>query len=202
MGIATTAINAAGLLARQVSTTLLRATDGRDVLLNTPDGWEVEQPWLWWTGTGGPWGNPIPGANGYAAWWGIPAVARCTSLISDTLCGPAVAGVARHRAAGDPGLDRGPAGACGWMGGSSTPRRWRMRGWSWMDFWTQWITSALWFGDGYVYVPQRDAYGAPKPPLWVLHPLDVDISRRPVLWSATRCWTPARSSTCAAWSRS
>ncbi len=48
------------------------ATEGRDVLYNSPDGWEVEQPWLWWgqggDGDGGPWpgalGSPIPGAGG------------------------------------------------------------------------------------------------------------------------------------------
>jgi HK97 family phage portal protein len=44
-----------------------------------------------------------------------------------------------------------------------------------VEFWAQWITSALWFGDGYLYVPVRDAAGQPKPPLWVLHPHDVEI---------------------------
>ena len=29
---------------------MLYATDGRDILHNDPDGWEISQPWLWWTG--------------------------------------------------------------------------------------------------------------------------------------------------------
>jgi HK97 family phage portal protein len=33
----------------------------------------------------------------------------------------------------------------------------------------------LWFGDGYVYAPVRDVAGAPKPPLWQLHPHHVTI---------------------------
>ena len=44
-----------------------------------------------------------------------------------------------------------------------------------VDFWCQWILAALWWGDGFVYVPVRDAGGAPKPPLWQLNPEDVDI---------------------------
>jgi HK97 family phage portal protein len=44
-----------------------------------------------------------------------------------------------------------------------------------VDFWGQWIQSALWFGDGFVFVPGRDDSGAPKPPLYVLHPLDVEV---------------------------
>ena len=44
-----------------------------------------------------------------------------------------------------------------------------------VDFWGQWILSALWWGDGFIYVPARDFEGAPKPPLWVLHPDDVEV---------------------------
>jgi len=44
-----------------------------------------------------------------------------------------------------------------------------------VDFWAQWLLSALWFGDGFVYVPTRDVSGAPSPPLWVLHPADVEL---------------------------
>lgn len=174
MGLASTAINAAGLLARQVSSTLLRATDGRDVLLNSPDGWEVEQPWLWWTGNGGPIGHPIPGATPWAQWAGIPAVSRATSLIVDTL-----AALPWRVLRGTETLPTPD-----WI---ADPQALRLDGrivdasqvadarWSWMDFWAQWIVSALWFGDGYVYVPARDAFGAPRPPLYVLHPEDVRI---------------------------
>jgi HK97 family phage portal protein len=44
-----------------------------------------------------------------------------------------------------------------------------------VEFWSNWIIAALWLGDGYVYAPVRDSSGAPKPPLWQFHPLDVDI---------------------------
>ena len=33
-----------------------------------------------------------------------------------------------------------------------------------VEFWANWIVAALWFGDGYLYVPVRDEAGAPKPP--------------------------------------
>ena len=49
--------------------------------------------------------------------------------------------------------------------------------WSWMDFWSQWLTSAFWFGDGYVWAPMRDTTGAPMPPMWVLNPNDVKIDQ-------------------------
>jgi len=43
------------------------------------------------------------------------------------------------------------------------------------EFWANWVCSALWWGDGYVYVPVRDAAGQPVPPIWGLHPHDVTI---------------------------
>lgn len=73
---------------------LLYATDGRDILHNAPAGWEIDQPWLWWDGpaggdgTGGPFGNPPPGAD--QPWTQgrvLPAMARCRSLICDVLAG-------------------------------------------------------------------------------------------------------------------
>lgn len=75
---------------------LFTATDGRDILQNTPDGWEIDRPWLWWDGpadsgdgTGGPWGNPPPGADTPWSFGSstIPAMARCRSLICDVLAG-------------------------------------------------------------------------------------------------------------------
>src|SRR5262245_57510910 len=68
------------------------ATDGRDVLINDPDGWEVDQPWLWWLGpaggdgTGGPYGNPLTPNDPMGAGT-LPAVSRCTSIICDTIAG-------------------------------------------------------------------------------------------------------------------
>ena len=156
------------------------ATDGRDILANTPDGWEVERPWLWWTGpangdgTGGPFGNPPPYADDDPTGArSLPAVSRCTSIIVDT-----IAGLPWNVRRGWELLER-PA----WV---EDPQALRQDGrivgasvdevrLSAVEFWTQWLCSALWFGDGFVYVPVRDTAGAPKPPLWILHPHDVAI---------------------------
>jgi HK97 family phage portal protein len=170
-----------GLAVRQITSNLLHATDGRDVLFNSPDGWEVEQPWLWWTGpnggsTLGPVGHPLPGAgNPASGTGGIPAVARATGLIVDT-----IGTLPMHVYRGD--TERLPTPS--WMAdpqalrldgrvvdtsGHSDPRL------SNVDFWCEWIRSALWWGDGFIYAPVRDATGAPKPPLWILHPDDVEL---------------------------
>lgn len=161
---------------RALRGSVLYATDGRDVLHNSPDGWEVEQPWLWWTGSGGPFGNPIPGAGGgWQTYSSIPAVDRCTSLVVDTL-----SGLPWHIYRGDTNRLGTPA----WI---DDPQGLRLDGrvldtaavdeirLSAVDFWGQWILSALWFGDGFVWAPRRDDSGAPKPPLYVLHPADVEI---------------------------
>ena len=163
---------------RQISTNILRATDGRDVLVNSPDGWEVEQPWLWWQGPGngtlGPFGHPIPGAGG-SGYGAIPAVSRASNLIVDTIV-MLPWHVYRDETERLPTPD--------WIG---DPQALRLDGrvvdpgavddtrQSRFDFWSQWLLSALWFGDGFVYVPTRDVTGAPKPPLWVLHPHDVEL---------------------------
>ena len=170
----------AGLALRNIRGSLLTATDGRDVLDNTPDGWEVEQPWLWWmgpagtSGTGGPFGNPIPGANTPPG-TGIPAVHRATGIIVNTL-----AALPWHVYRDK--TERLPTPA--WI---DDPQALRLDGrvvdtasvnetrWSSVDVWGQWILSALWWGDGFIYVPSRDITGAPKPPLWVLHPDDVKV---------------------------
>ena len=157
------------------------ATDGRDILHNDPDGWEVSQPWLWWTGpaggdgTGGPFGNPPPGADGTGVVSTIPAVARCTSIICDT-----IAGLPWHIFRDDYEQLATPA----WI---EDPQALRVDGrvvdpgvledvrLSAVEFWTNWITAALWFGDGFLYVPVRDEMGAPKPPIWQIHPRHVKI---------------------------
>ena len=174
-----------GLALRQFAQNVLTATDGRDVLHNDPDGWEVDQPWLWWAGpaggggTLGPFGNPIPGAGpgpGIAGFTGIPGVARSSSIITDTL-----ATLPWHVYRGD--TERLPTPD--WLddpqalrldgrvvGGSSDETRWSV-----VDYWGQWILSALWWGDGFAYVPSRGANGQPAPPLWLLHPADVVVEK-------------------------
>jgi len=165
---------------RSLRGNLLTATDGRDVLLNSPDGWEVDQPWLWWlgpaggNGTGGPFGNPIPGAWGGVGFANLPAVARATSLVVDTI---STMPWQVYR-----GVERLPTPT--WI---ADPQALRLDGRvvdtgsvhdariSNVDFWGQWILAALWFGDGFIYAPNRDATGAPQPPMWNLHPADVAI---------------------------
>jgi HK97 family phage portal protein len=163
-----------------MSSNILHATDMKDVLHNSPDGWEVEQPWLQWTGNGnGPtvFGNPIPGANGATVYGGIPAVDRATQLIVGTLA-TLPWRVYRNETERLPTPD--------WI---SDPQALRLDGrvvdpadvndtrMSSVDFWGQWILNALWWGDGFVYCPpgSRDVNGAPKPPLFLLHPFDVEL---------------------------
>jgi len=172
-----------GLALRALRGNILTATDGRDVLHNSPDGWEVEQPWLYWlgpaggNGTGGPWGNPIPGALAGAAFGAsIPAVARATGLIVDT-----ISTLPWHAYRDDTEKLTTPT----WI---ADPQALRLDGrvvdttqlvdarLSRVDFWSDWIRAALWWGDGFVYVPVRDQAGAPKPPLWQLHPDLVTIT--------------------------
>lgn len=153
------------------------ATDGRDVLENTPDGWEVDAPWLWWTGpaggdgTGGPFGNPLDGSNVRGT--SLPAVNRCTSLICDTIAGlpwDVVRGEYERLPRPDWISDPQATRLDGRVVDTGTLAAGRL---SAVEFWSQWITAALWYGDGYLYVPVRDTTGAPKPPLWQLHPNDV-----------------------------
>lgn len=171
---------------QQIGVQLLTATDGRDMLVNDPDGWEIDQPFLWWMGpgdpndpggTGGPLGNPPPGAGNpaYAART-LSGVSRCTSIICDTTAGlpwlvmrgteqlPTPTWITDPQAKRLDG--RNPAAAAGLL------PDWRLTA---VEFWSQWIRYALWLGDGYVYAPVRDSSGAPQPPLWQLHPGAVKI---------------------------
>lgn len=173
--MAVTLADRSRLALRALVANVLRGTDGRDVLLNSPDGWEVDQPWLWWTG-GGPIGHPIPGAGDPTGFSSIPAVSHATNLIVDT-----IAALPRHVYRDD--TERLPTPT--WI---ADPQALRLDGrvidqgigldatrMSDVDFWGQWFLAALWYGDGFVYVPQRDAAGAPKPPLWQFHPDAVEI---------------------------
>jgi HK97 family phage portal protein len=124
-------------------------------------------------------GNPIPGAGspGELAIGGLPAASRATSLIVDTL-----AGLPWHVFRGDYEKLTKPA----WL---EDPQALRLDGrvvdaesaaqvrLSAVEFWANWITAALWYGDGYIYVRDRDAQGAPKPPLWQFWPDEVRIDQ-------------------------
>lgn len=169
---------------------LLYATDGRDILQNTPDGWEVDQPWLWWDGpagaddgTGGPWGNPPPGADGIAFAGGgtLPAMARCRALIADAL-----AGVPFHVYRGRERLTT-PTWILDPQGLSNDARVLsgvRNVALSAVEFWSSVFVSAVELGEGIVYSPALDDQGNYDPtrkfgtgdaPCFVINPRDVEI---------------------------
>lgn len=173
---------------RQGGLSIHTGTDaGRDVLLNSPDGWVLSEPWRWWDGPaddhGGmdsgsgrlifPVGNPPPGA-------GMPlrlpaAVTRCTALIADTLAGMPWQVYREY--------DKLPAPD--WITDPQARRLdqrilggpvpdWRV---TTFEFRSRMIRSMLWSatGEAMVYVPSRTAAGAPAPPLWLINPDDVGI---------------------------
>jgi HK97 family phage portal protein len=171
------------------------ATDGREILLNDPDGWEVDQPWLWWDGpaggdgTGGPWGNPPPGAE-FAApslyGMSLPVVTRCTQLTAES-----IAGMPWKTYRG-----RDNTSPPTWI---TDPQLQRMDGripgiefllpvrFSPVEFWAQAITSYLWWGEAMIYTPrERDDDGQPTgrivAPLYALHPAKVDLDEDTGQW--------------------
>jgi len=155
-----------------------------DLLMNSPDGWVIDNPELSWLGSDqwvpmGPGGRAlgmaIPEAVPVTAEGGLlPAISRATSLIVDSLSGvpwEVVRGrdtLPSPRWVSDPQLSRPDMRLTDWSAEGVSPL-------SPVSFWAEVIMSALWHGDGFVYCPQRDAAGSPMPPLFVLHPLLVDV---------------------------
>jgi len=163
---------------------------GGDILLNDPDGWMIERPDLHWLGPDtlnqllaqGRAGTGY--ANDEAAWGtleqgggGFPAITRATSLICDTLGGVPMEVIrgretlASPRWLADPQLarpdERIPAHNA--RGTGIAPL-------SGVAFWTQAFVCALWYGDAFIWVPQRDlTTGQPIPPIHSLHPLLIDV---------------------------
>lgn len=154
------------------------ATDyGRDILINSPDGWEHDRQYMWWVdGPGGGsqtgFGNPPPDAR-FTGAEALPAVLRCTAIIADTIAGlpwRVYRGFDQQptpRFIADPQLLRmdrrifdGPIVADAMSS---------------VEFWTQWFTSALWFGDGIAYAHDLDAFGQLAPPLSLLDPSTITI---------------------------
>ena len=54
-----------------------------------------------------------------------------------------------------------------------------------VDFWSNWLTDALWWGDGLIWAPNRDSDGAPRPPMALIHPFDWSVPRAAPTTSAT-----------------
>jgi HK97 family phage portal protein len=162
------------------------ATDGRDILWNDPDGWEVDQPWLWYDGPAdgspGPWGNPPPGAeHGAPSMRGtsLPAVTRCISLIADKI---ASMPWKTYR-------DREQLVSPGWIVDPQAARRdGRTRAadvpgvrFSNVEFWQQYLTSYLLCGEGIAYTPRvLDEAGEPTgeiiAPIYVINPAHVELN--------------------------
>lgn len=161
------------------------ATDGRDILINDPDGWEVDQPWLWYDGPAdgspGPWGNPPPGAEfgaPSARGTSLPAVTRCIGLVADKLSSMPWK-VYR---------DRSQLATPAWISDPQVlARDGRMRQspgpairFSNVEFWQQYISSYLLLGEGIAYTPRMlDDDGEPTgeivPPCYIINPTRVDI---------------------------
>lgn len=153
------------------------ATDfGRDILVNRPDGWEVDEPWRWWDGDGGEgpaFGNPPPGAGfGPGTGTTLPVFMQCTWLITEQIAAmPWQTFTADGGKVDTPWWIGDPQGAR--LDGRSpgvvemlAPRL------SKPEFWSQALTSVLWFGETFIYTP-RNPSGQIGSPLWLLHPADV-----------------------------
>lgn len=171
---------------------LLKATESKDVILNSPDGWVTEAPWMIYSdptyGPGGP-GAPI-GTGGTFSGIGlpgddyhprgalaIPGVARATGLIVDPLVSVSW-GIYRKDDNDIPVELPTPT----WM---SDPQNLRFDNrvlgvegfvrYSSVEFWSEWITSALLIGDGLIYSPRLTDRGELLAPLFLLNPDQIDI---------------------------
>lgn len=146
------------------------ATDGRDILVNDPDGWEVDAPWIWWEGpadsdgSGGPFGNPPPGALSPVAGLGLPAVSRCLQLTADK-----TAAMPWKTYRGRDEIDP-PS----WLVDPQNTARDGRRPFagelgvrfSGVDFWSQHLRSMILLGEGITYTPRvHDDAGEPTGPI-------------------------------------
>lgn len=158
-------------------TSVHTATDyGRDILVNSPDGWEVDQQWLWWVdGPGGgganAFGNPPPDARGLGG-TDVAAVQRCTSIIADTIAGlpwrvyRGFDQQATPRWMTDPQLLRPDQRVFGDTLETGFSPSAALSG---VEFWTDYVTKALWFGDAWAWSPAgRSDMGQLRLPLFVL----------------------------------
>lgn len=143
-----------------------------NILLNSPDGWMSNQTMnnYWWVDSSLESLQPSGDIGNMAQ--SLPAVSRATSLIVDTLSGLPInirRGFETLPTPGwieDPQLTR-PDGRV-----MSTVQPGRLNR---MEFYGQWILSALLHGNGFIYIDERDINGAPKAgSLHVIHPELVD----------------------------
>lgn len=164
------------------------ATDGRDILVNTPDGWEVDNQNLWWDGpadseggAGGPFGNPPPdaelGPSGYG--WASPILTRCLQLTADkTASMPWKVFRGREQLIA-PTWITDPQNLA--MDGRRQQATTKLTRFSGVDFWSQHIRSMMLLGEGITYTPRvLDADNQPTgpiiAPLYNLNPLHLEVA--------------------------
>lgn len=163
------------------------ATDGRDILINTPDGWEVDRQYLWWDGpadsdgTGGPFGNPPPDADlgPTTAGWASPVVSRCLQLTADKISSMPWKTYQGRTVTQTPAwiLDPQNLAADGRRHQVTT----KLVRFSGVDFWSQHLRSMLLLGEGITYTPRiRDENGEPTgpivAPLYNLNPRHLELT--------------------------
>lgn len=169
--------------------TIHTATDGRDILVNDPDGWEIDAPWIWWEGpangdgTGGPFGNPPPGAGFGGGNLGglapVPAVTRCLQLTADKVASLPWK-VYRGRDTLEPPSWLTDPQALARDGRRPFAGNLGVR-FSGLDFWAQHLRSTILLGEGITYTPRiRDENGEPTgpivAPLYNLNPRYLELS--------------------------
>jgi HK97 family phage portal protein len=174
---------------------LHHATDGRDILINTPDGWEVDQQHLWWDGpadsdgTGGPFGNPPPnaelGPSGYG--WAPPVVSRCLQLTADKIASMPWKTFRGRDVQVAPSWITDPQNLA--ADGRRAQATTKLARFSGVDFWSQHLRSMLLLGEGITYTPRvRDADDQPTgpivAPLYNLNPQHMELT------ADGRWWVP------------
>lgn len=137
------------------------ATDGRDILYNDPDGWEVDEPWRWWDGDspsnplgGMTIGNPPPGADlsGDLHGWGLPVIDRCLQLGPDKVAAMPMKTYRGRDQIESPSWLLDPQalardGRRPFQGDLGV----RLSG---VDFWAQHLRSMILLGEGITYTPR------------------------------------------------
>lgn len=139
-----------------------------DILLNSPDGWMSSQGngQFWWVDSSLESLQPSGDINEVAM--SIPAVARACSLIVDTISGLPWQVRRGLETLETPGWMEDPQLVRPDMRIMADVQPGRLNR---MEFYGQWIQSALLYGNGFIFIDERDLNGAPKSgALHVIHP--------------------------------
>lgn len=171
------------------------ATDGRDILINTPDGWEVDRQYLWWDGpadgdgSGGPFGNPPPDADlgPSLSGWTTPVVTRCLQLTADKIAAMPWKTYRGREQLVTPAWITDPQNVANdGRRQMDTTKLVRKSG---PDFWAEHLRSMMLLGEGITYTPRvRDENDEPTgpiiAPLYNLNPRNLELT------SDGRWWVP------------